>query len=171
MFEDVTDGTANDVQEILGLFLGFAESMKPHTLDLRTGSLFGVVAGMRIDFPHPGGLDAASPFKKAANFIVHWHGACPIEAPTIPHANVLFAFAVAATYLHGAELHGNSTHGPRTLSNPIEVSAHSLRDILDALDGTTPDTSFKLVSVLLEQMAYKTNPDCQYETRPITGFL
>ena len=152
MFEDGADAHANDIQEILGLFLGFAESMKPHALDLRTGPLYGVVAGMRLDFPHDGGLNAASPFKKAANFIVHWHGACPIEAPpTIPRANVLFAFVVAATYLHGAELHGNAHHEPRTLKNPIEVSAHSLADILDALDGTSPAMSFKLVSVLLEQ--------------------
>ena len=164
------DRATDDAHEVNGFFIGFAARLTPHLLELRWGNLFGVVAGMRLDFPHLGGLDAASPFKKAANFIVHFIAGEPIDAPTIPHANELFALTIAATYLHGAKLHGNASHGPRTLSNPIEVSGHSLTDILDAMASTTPDTSFKLITVLLEQLAYKTNPDCQYEAKPLTGF-
>lgn len=50
------------------------------------------------------------------------------------------------------------------MENKIALSRHSYVDITDAFTGATPVTAFKLVTVLFEQMAYKTNPGCQYET-------
>lgn len=79
------------------------------------------------------------------------------------HANAYIALLLAVESLHEARLEwcDGSIH---VLENRIEFSRHSLIDIVDALSTATPSTSFKLVSVLLEQMAYKTNPRCQYPT-------
>ena len=134
--------------------------------------VWGCVRGMRQDFP--GGLDKASPFKRAANFVCYFVARKPIET-SLPdhfgpyltdirnHANAYIAFLLAVQSLHEAELEwcDGSIH---KLCKRIEFSRHSLIDIVDALAAATPVTSFKLVSVLLEQMAYKTNPDCQYRT-------
>ena len=161
------DGADDDTRTIFAALTGFFSQYPDKQFDLNTGAVFGVASGMRQDFPHEGGLAMASPFKKAANFVVNWIAASPIRSDDLPHANARFALLVAASSLHGATLHGNNAYPPRTLEHPIEVSQHSLLDILDALSETTPQSGFKLVSVLLEQMAYKTNPECQYETAPL----
>ena len=131
------------------------------------------VHGMRQDFP--GGLDKASPFKRATNFVCNFVARRPRSTP-LPegrfgphlteidnHANACIALLLAVESLHEARLEwcDGSIH---VLENRIEFSRHSLIDIVDALSTATPSTSFKLVSVLLEQMAYKTNPRCQYPT-------
>ena len=138
-------------------------------------SIQACVYGMRQDFPHEGGFVKASPFKLTANFVCNFVANRPISTP-LPkalfdsyltsidnHANAYFAFLVAVESLHRAQLEwcDGSIH---VLENRIRYSRHSLTDIVDALSTATPSTSFKLVSVLLEQMAYKTNPDCQYPT-------
>ena len=69
---------------------------------------------------------------------------------------------VAIRSLRGATLDGHANGSQRILSNGIQLSRHSLVDITESLVNVTPLTHFKLVSVLLEQMAYKTNPECQY---------
>lgn len=45
----------------------------------------------------------------------------------------------------------------------IQLSEHSYIDIIQALCDLTPAAHFKLVTVLLEQLTYKSNPECQYE--------
>ena len=79
------------------------------------------------------------------------------------------ALQLAVKCLHGATVgwrHGNvSDRQGKVLENKISLSKHSFIDIVDALADTSLSTGFKLVSVLLEQMAYKTNPNCQYPTK------
>ncbi len=124
----------------------------------------GVVLGMRQDFPHVDGLDNASPFKKAANFLCNWIAAKPIhmDPKSITHPNTYFALSVAIRSLQGAVLDGYAPEEERVLCRKIELSKHSLVDIVEALSTAIPSSHFKVVTVLLEQMAYKTNPDCQY---------
>ena len=165
------EGAQDDASNIFAALFGFAVQHPDKAFDYDTVKVSGVVYGMRQDFPHEGGLAKASPFKKAANFVVNWIAASPIESRDLPYANERFALVVAATSLHGATLHGNGDYPPRALDNPIELSEHSLLDILDAISETTPSTGFKLVSVLLEQMAYKTNPDCQYKTQSLVSVV
>ena len=126
-------------------------------------------------FPARGWLRQGQPFQADGDFVCNFVANRPISTP-LPkdlfdsyltsidnHANAYFAFLVAVESLHRAQLEwcDGSIH---VLENRIRYSRHSLTDIVDALSTATPSTSFKLVSVLLEQMAYKTNPDCQYPT-------
>ena len=80
--------------------------------------------------------------------------------PPMGNVNEHFALMLAIKSLHGATLGDGASQ--KVLTNPIELSQHSLVDIIDALSHATPQNHFKLVSVLLEQIAYKTNPTCQY---------
>lgn len=77
------------------------------------------------------------------------------------HQNAIVAFSIARTVLHGSKIY----RGDKIceISNPIKISSHSYGDIIEALAVATPSTHFKLVTVLLEQLVYKTNPDCQYD--------
>ena len=70
------------------------------------------------------------------------------------------AFEIALEALHGARLQRKD--GEFILKNKIALSNHSYIDIIEALSKITPVAHFSLVSVLLEQLAYKTNSDCQY---------
>lgn len=166
------DDGSTDVKTILTFVAGvYAQLGLQAGVDL--DGIRACVLGMRQDFP--GGLDKASPFKRAANFVCNFVARKPLSTP-LPegkfgphltkidnHANAYIALLLAVESLHEARLEWNdgSIH---VLKNKIEFSHHSLIDIIDALSSATPSTSFKLVSVLLEQMAYKTNPHCQYPT-------
>ncbi len=166
------DDGSTDVNTILTFVAGiYTQFGMPAGVDLAGVQV--CVRGMRQDFP--GGLDKASPFKRAANFVCNFVARRPVSTP-LPedqfgphltaidnHANAFIALQLAVESLHEARLEwcDGSIH---VLENRIEFSRHSLIDIVDALSTATPSTSFKLVSVLLEQMAYKTNPHCQYPT-------
>lgn len=132
----------------------------------------GVLQGMRQDFPHKEGRDKASAFKQVANFVTFFVAAKPILNPfpesvigdklaaISNHQNAMVALQVAIDSLHGAVIKKDSEI--RRLDKRIQLSRHSYTDIVDALSDATPVTHFKLVTVLLEQLAYKSNPDCQY---------
>jgi hypothetical protein len=62
--------------------------------------------------------------------------------------------------LHGAKIH--RTDREVTLDNRIVISDHSFIDIVEAISSVTPLDGKKLVAVLLEQMCYRTNPECEY---------
>lgn len=135
----------------------------------------GILAGMRVDFPHVDGLEKASAFKKMANFMAYFIAEQPIQNPfpasaigealaKIPnHQNSIVALQVAIEGLHGAKILDENGKTLCTLCNRIQVSMHSYCDIIEALQRISPATHYKLVTVLLEQMAYKVNPGCQYE--------
>jgi hypothetical protein len=55
------------------------------------------------------------------------------------------------------------TESSFALTNRIRVSAHSYVDIIDALANATPITHYNMVTVLLEQLAYRANPEASYE--------
>ena len=126
----------------------------------------------RPDFPHVDGLDKASPFKKAANFFVWFVAAKPI-LDALPdslittdlkrienHQNVIFGYHMAVDCLHGAELYKGDQ--VITLDKKIKVSAHFFHDFVDAYSAAMPNTHFKPVSLLFEQLAYKANPTAPY---------
>ena len=170
LFSDQSaEGAQQDLVSIYGLLTGFCAQYPDTSFDIDHNGIHGVVFGMRQDFPYPGGLLGASPFKKAANFVCHWIAAAPLTASPAPteNLNAAFALIVACRSLRGAELFGDDEAPPRKLTKAVELSDHSFWDIADALSSATPVEAFKLVTVLLEQMAYKTNQECQYPTRPI----
>lgn len=173
------DGPVTDVSVVLVYIARFYRTFGvTDQVNLESDKVMAAVRDMHRYFPYPGGSGNASPFKKAAQFICYFIAYRPIHTPLpdeligpitkedqkVARSNAVVAFAIAAESLHKAVLTWNddSTH---VLENRIQLSLHSFRDIIDALSyAVPPDSSFKLVSVLLEQTAYKTNPDCQYPT-------
>ncbi|MGJ7570873.1 hypothetical protein ACSFBX_10085 [Variovorax sp. RB2P76] len=142
-----------------------------------SGVVFSVVSGCKLDFPHIDGIEKASTFKKVANFICFFISQRPLRDPfpasvvgerlakVDNHQNAIIAFALAMDALERSVVHKKQPSGeiePFQITSRIEVSPHSYRDIVEALATATPATHFKLVTVLLEQLVYKTNPNCQY---------
>jgi len=106
------------------------------------------------------------------------------------HQNIIVAFQIAIESLHKAKII-RDTGEEFILENRIEVSGHSYREIIEALSEISQSTkeimgalskitrspeerhealsiisrfthNFKLLCVFFEQLAYKTNPHCQY---------
>lgn len=155
--------------------LGYIDSVagaRGIKLEIDVTKLSSVLRNIRFDFPHVDGVASASPFKKAACFICYFVAEAPIAAPFPAgsfsadvlklrgHQNALMALELAIDALHGATVHRST--GDVVLDNRIQVSRHSYIDIIEALTTVSPVTSFKLVSVLLEQLAYRANPECSY---------
>ncbi len=131
-----------------------------------------IIAGMRQDFPYENGFAGASPFKMVANFMAYFIAEKPIVEPFPEealgeiyeiqnHQNAIIALCVGIECLHGAIIHQDEGDN-KILENRIVLSRHSLCDIVEAISNITPRDHFKILSVLLEQLAYKENPECQY---------
>lgn len=162
-----------DTASVLAFINDFTVGLGIDHVQINTWAIEAVVKGMKFYFPHIDGLEKASPFKKAANFLCYFVAEAPIRdsfpqdkiglrLSKLPnHQNAIVGFMFICKALHGATLQRKNQ--VISLKNPIKVSRHSLEDIVDALTTISPQTSFKLVSVFLEQLVYKTNPDCQYQ--------
>ena len=161
-----------DTASVLAFINDFTVGLDIEHVQINTWAIEAVVKGMKFDFPHIDGLEKASPFKKAANFLCYFVAEAPIldsfpadkigsTIAGLPnHQNALVGFMFVCKALHGATLERQQEIV--TLDNKIRVSKHSLEDIIDALTTVSPSQSLKLVSVLLEQLVYKTNLNCQY---------
>ena len=163
-----------DILNILAFTNDFTASLGVKGVALSPYTLEGIAAGMKMDFPHFEGEHKASPFKKAANFLCYFNAQRPIAKPfpaslvgenihkITNHQNAIVSYFYVCAALHGASLYKSNGDGLCVIENPIKVSKHSLEDIVDALASAAPQSHFKIVSVLLEQLVYKTNPECQY---------
>jgi hypothetical protein len=146
-------------------------------VDIEIGKVKEIIAVAKEDGHYStGGVSHASVFRKLASFISYFVALRPIinafpvekigkELSCISnHQNAILALAIAKDSLCGAKIYRQDGEFP--LTNSIKISKHSYVDIVDALTGVTPSSGMKLVSVLLEQMAYRHNPDCEYELTP-----
>ena len=152
---------------------GFAEGFDLSNLSIDLDKIEEILRGMRESFPAQGGSDAASPFKKAANFMCYFIAERPVKNPfpddvvgtTIScianHQNVMIGLHIAIDALHNATI--DRTDRKITLSNRIQMSRHSYIDTIQACASVTPSSHFHLVSVFLEQLCYRFNPDASYE--------
>ena len=125
-----------------------------------------------IHYPSTGGLHGASAFKKIATFVAYFVSLRPVKykfpeknigsalSNIQNHQNAIMALEIAIDSLHGAEI--NRDDGDFVLENRIVLSKHSYIDIVDAIAQVTPQYGWKLVAVLLEQMAYRHNSSCSY---------
>lgn len=174
----------NDKQELdVGVVLAFVEGLAGKiygdgmSASIDTRKIASIIRSMTIEFPHKDGIDKASVFKKLANFICFFVAGQPVSTPFpsgcgyddivhIPnHENAVFAFLLAAAALLGARIQCEA--GEKTITEPIKLSRHSLVDIIEALAAANPQNHFQIVTVLLEQLVYKTNENCQYDTFPV----
>ena len=166
------DNSWLDILNITGFINEFTREMGVHDVEIVETKLEGIVAGMKMDFPHCDGENKASPFKKAANFLCYFNAERPLTKPfpeaiigeelykISNHQNALVSFFFVRMALHGATIFRDGAE--LKIEQPIKISKHSLKDIIDPLAIVTPRDHFKLVHVLLEQLVYKTNPDLQY---------
>ena len=144
---------------------------------LNSNKIYSIIKGAKMDFPHNDGIDKASTFKKVAHFLCYFVAERPLPEPfpeaiigkkmakVDNHQNALLGFMMALDALENSTVLKKDADGneiPYEIKSRVELSQHSYFDIIDALASATPSTSFKLVTVLLEQLVYKTNSDCQY---------
>lgn len=166
-----TDETI-DYVNVLASIDGFAEGLNISNLNVDLDQLESVLRGMRLSFPAQGGSEKASPFKKCANFLCYFVSQEPIKNPfperivgsTVAkiknHQNAMVGLHIAFDALHNSTIHRDD--GIFHLANKIELSRHSYIDIIQACSSISPASHFHLVSVLLEQISYRTNPEASY---------
>ncbi|MDO9254604.1 MAG: hypothetical protein Q7U54_03755 [Bacteroidales bacterium] len=163
----------DDVVAILAFINGLAEVYCPDTgISIDVPKIQMIAQGIRMDFPHNDGLEQASIFKQVSNFMTYFISERPILAsfsnPNLPseilkirnHENATVALLLGFAALHNASIVKDEK--TVNLSEPIKLSKHSFIDMVDALANITPSLHFKVLTVLLEQISYKTNPECQY---------
>ncbi|MBN2907755.1 MAG: hypothetical protein JXJ18_13675 [Rhodobacteraceae bacterium] len=167
-----TDGT-QDLLNVLAAIDGFAEGLGLSDLSVDVDQVEAILRGMRQDFPAQGGSSAASPFKKAANFLCYFVAQRPVKNPFPAevvgseiariqnHQNVMVGLHIAVDALHNATIH--RCDGPIVLSERVRMSKHSYVDTIQACSSISPSSHFHLVSVFLEQLCYRFNPTASYE--------
>ena len=161
----------NVIAHLDGYFLGFGNG--PASID--ETEILGIIRYVRAKetFPANGGLEAASPFKKVARFYCMFIAQRPILsafgveqvgeeiAQMENHQNVMVAYDIAVTCLHGATI--NRQDGDFVLEHKIQLSKHSYTDLIQASRSVTPQSHFHIMAVLFEQLAYRFNPGASYE--------
>lgn len=163
-----------DIINILTYINNYSKSAGIGPVVLDTAIIEKVVQNIRTNFPHQGGIEKASAFKQIAYFMCHFIEARPILEPfpsavvrrlakVENHQNAMIAFGIAEEALHQSKIELKAG-GTLDIENRIAYSAHSYVDIIEALSSISCE-NYQLVSVLLEQLAYKTNPSCQYNTK------
>jgi hypothetical protein len=155
-----------DLLHVLQFINDFSKTIGIKHLNVDTQCISGIINGAVFDGDYS--ASAASPFKKMAAFVSYFVAQKPILSP-LPldkfknianHQNSIFALEIAIDSLHGAKIHRRD--GEFTLEHRIELSDHSYIDIIDAISCVTPQNGKKLVAVMLEQMCYRKNPECEY---------
>lgn len=173
-FNLLYDETIIDEIALLTYINDFTKALNEIEVTVDPAICRSVLLGMQQDFPHVDGVESASAFKKVANFMTFFIASGPIQSrfsednigPELAsirnHQNVILALQIAIDSLDGAIINGRDGNDIK-LEKRITLSHHSYIDIVDALQNATPAASYKLVTVLLEQLAYKSNPQCQYD--------
>ena len=161
---------------LLAFIDSFAEQMGLEYALIDIRQIREITSYYNVDFPHDGGIEKASPFKKIAYFMCWFIHMRPIseaisediigkELHKIPnHQNAICALTLGINALHQSTVIKTNDDGEKEtylIKNKIELSRHSFIDIVEAISSIS-NYNWKLMSVLLEQLVYKANPDCQY---------
>ncbi len=172
----------DDVRIVLGIIDGFAKKSSSSELDVNDSKLLSLIRYLPTDFPHKDGIQNASVFKKISMFVASFCAERPVLGKLdkidqmgifndIPqYENALIALLIGLNALQGAEIRRGDGRTV-TLTQPITMSKHSLVDVVDALISATPVASFKLLTIFFEQLCYKTNPDAQYPSFPVSQLI
>ncbi len=167
---------SRDLINILAYIDEYALKLSIDQLQINIEEMKKVIEGMRFPFPHVDGIEDASAFKKVSNFLSWFLALKPIKtqlpkyifSKELPECdiNAVIAFDISLIALERSIIHQKKGNGDFVVSNPIFLSEHSYLDILEALneDNIKPETHQKIFSVFLEQLVYKTNPECQYKS-------
>ena len=158
-----------DMVAVLAQLDEFALGLGIEHLQFDQEKIASIIKGMKHDFPYSEGVDAASIFKKVANFMVYFCSEQPIYT-SMPDGlgdlskrkiNPVFAVDIGFNALKGAVIHKKC--GDCTIER-IRISRHAYLDLLDLLGaGTTPSAHMHWVSLYLEQLVYKSNDRVEYD--------
>ncbi len=153
----------------------YSEKIGIKNLSINIDKLSLVLQTLYVNFPCQDGMAEANIFKKAAAFVATFIENSPLEKDAFEksniseklrrlNANAIVAFDVAIRIMVQAKVI-RSDEKVMYISNPIKLSAHSYIDILDMLShsGLNIGQHFMCLSMLFEQMVYKTNEHLQYE--------
>lgn len=138
-------------------------------------------------FPCKGGVVESSVFKKAAAFIICFMKSGMLSDHTVfknstlsewlkeKNPNAIIALDIALDFIVGSVIHRNDGSDV-VVKNCIQLSRHSYCDFVDMLTKTTLSMGgceghFMMMSLLLEQLTYKTNWDLQYDDLQKYGSL
>ena len=163
----------DDLVNILDYIDSFSETLGVKNVSVDSKACWEAIIKSRNQFPYVNGIDESSTFKKVSNFVCWFIAKKPIKTIFPDSAvkklaqydpNAIIAFDIAIACLEASTIHGLKE--TLTISKKISVSDHSYYDILDALSTSNilPETHFKIISVFFEQLTYKCNNHCQYET-------
>ncbi len=173
------DNYQDDLIHILAFLDGFAEERGLNQWEVDPTAIEHIARNLKVDFPCKDGVDAASVFKKAARFVFLFTEYAPIQSALPPdvfgddltgiqnHQNAFIALLIALDGLYESNIYRDNGDDVVSISNRIQLSKHSLIDITEAIAKSSYVTGFYFLTVLLEQLAYKTNPDCQYDANEI----
>lgn len=163
-----------DIVSLLTYIDEFTKSLGEENVQIDVEKCMSVLQVIRNDFPHKDGLEQANVFKKIANFVCYFIAERPIVSTFCVesvgeslskinnHQNAMVALQIAIDSLHGGVVKADSKDR-QILKNRIQLSQHSYIDIIDAIRNISHVNHFRLLTVFLEQLAYKSNPDCQYK--------
>jgi hypothetical protein len=184
--------------------LDYAKRLNDNIIDIGQGQVKSIeidqialhllaesLCASRRNFPYLGGFDKASPFKKVAEFAIHFIEHAPILSfePSFKmnadlqrrknYASVWYALTAVVTKLHGAIINRKDL-GSIQLHEPIRWSNHTLLDLYETLDGYNDihaassgalaqqaaqrlhHQRYQLFTLLIEQSAYRTNDKAMY---------
>jgi hypothetical protein len=145
-------------------------------LEADTSAIYRTCISMREEFPCKHGIENASVFKKSAVFVLEFLNQSPLEKDSFAESNLspelkskdpntIMALYIAFLNITGARIF-RSDGQVITVTEPIFLSRHSFLDILDMLHERT--FHFMTLSLILEQITYKTNSHVQYPHKGIT---
>lgn len=166
-----TGDTNQDAINLAYYINDYTKELKVTNIQIDPNALFNVCYDMVQQFPHVDGLEKASAFKKLGNFVAHFVARAPIKSslPVIikgiqnPNPNAVLALEVALFCLQNSKII-QSDGAELVIENDLYLSDHSYGDIIDALsEDICPKHHYKLITVLLEQIVYKTNQHCEYK--------
>lgn len=163
-----------DELNILEYVNTYTETIGLAEVEINTVKLRTVCNRIRKDFPCCDGIEKASIFKKAAVFVACFVEESPINpngfegsmlADSIidKNPNAIIALDIAFKFMSLAKVK-RSDDVTLIIKNGIELSMHSYCDFLDMLSqGVQLNTHFMPLSLLFEQIVYKTHGNMQYE--------
>ncbi len=130
-------------------------------------------------FPANGGYSKSSPFKKAAFFYVRLHECNPFSetincngkevngVSEFDHSMAsLIGFSFVQRCLLGATVLKNDGNN-EIIKEPIAVSDHYLKDLIEASRGITMEKHFRTYSLLFESLCYIKNSNISYKDKEV----
>lgn len=163
-----------DILNILEYIDGFSSEIGVSHTPVDTQKLVQVCKSIRENFPCIDGIENASVFKKAAVFVACFVEIAPIDLGAFSgskledkikskNPNAIIALGIAFRYLSLARVY-RPQETTLIIQNGIKLSMHSYCDFLDMLSqDINLKSHFMVLSLLFEQVIYKTHTNMQYE--------